>query len=333
MRWCCNLGLNRICLLVWMCLCRFVHLFFWFCFSGWGRNSPQSFDDSFWQRYSAAIVAFSGFSLIWMSVLELSLGSRWMRLLDEVLVQLDAWRGFVLAEWFGVRLMLEAPSELRDPDSGFSFFFFGMFFCFLSAGLETGLGLHLTVASPLSDTENSVNSVDADLVPAIGIPRSASCPSLVQLCNQQIAQLPVPSVGCNSPDPCSPSGPSFAEILCRGLDIVSQGFLVGGVSSRPISEDDRTSALGPAGASIKLEPHPPVCSVVDYAETMPPSESGRDSVPALSTVYPGYGVVDSTAVTHAAGMADLDFGVQLLLLLRGQVNDAEAVFSFLQWPH
>ncbi|GMH03539.1 hypothetical protein Nepgr_005378 [Nepenthes gracilis] len=320
------------------------------------------------------------------------------------------------------------------------------------AVLEPGLGLHLTVASPLSDTENSVNSVDADL----------------------IAQLPVPSVGCNSPDPCSPSGPSFAEILCRGLDTISQGFLVGGVSSRPISEDDRTGALGPMGASIKLEPHPPDvpvpdldpalscvpsvseraikpccvplsdvdappvvaaaalklppgsspvqcapgpsaeidpditpdsisrivrnhcliqsdpagrispiscepldvnrpdCSDVDYAETMPPSESGCVSVPALSTVYPDYGAVDSTAVTRAfsaafhlgspdqwnedelfarqaingwqrmarwhlfvdaAGMADLDFGVRLLLLLRGQVNDAEAVFSFLQWPH
>ncbi|GMH15576.1 hypothetical protein Nepgr_017417 [Nepenthes gracilis] len=188
----------------------------------------------------------------------------------------------------------------------------------------------------------------------------------------------------------------------EGLDTVSQGFLVGGVSSRPISEVDRTAALGPVGASIKLEPHPPsvavpdldpalsfvpsiseraikpccvplsdvdappvvaaaalklphgffffcqrtlgkthhpivpctpeerekalrkksdpaerispiscepldvnrpVCSDVDYAETMPPSESGRDSIPALSTVYPDYGAVDSTAVTRAFSAA------------------------------
>ncbi|GMH18570.1 hypothetical protein Nepgr_020411 [Nepenthes gracilis] len=43
-----------------------------------------------------------------------------------------------------------------------------------------------------------------------------------------------------------------------------------------------------------------------------------------------YDVHSSSKV--AAGMADLVVGVLLLLLLRGQWNDAEAVL-FLQWPH
>ncbi|GMG99211.1 hypothetical protein Nepgr_001051 [Nepenthes gracilis] len=85
--------------------------------------------------------------------------------------------------------------------------------------------LDVTVVSPMSDSENSVYSVDAESTPEVGIPRIASCPAMLQLCNQQISQLPVPSVGCNFPNPCLPIGHSYAEILCRGLDADSQGLL------------------------------------------------------------------------------------------------------------
>ncbi|GMH29498.1 hypothetical protein Nepgr_031341 [Nepenthes gracilis] len=179
------------------------------------------------------------------------------------------------------------------------------------AGLEPGLGLHLTVASPMSD---SVNSVDAELAPAVGIPRIASCPAMLQLCNQQIAQLPVPSVGCNSPDPCLPIGPSFAEILCRGLDADSQGFLVGGVSCWPISEEDSIAALGPVGASSTLEPHPPGVTVpeLEYALSLlpPVSERARGPVdhvvdlvnapPSISRIITKYSLDTSYQLGHGS---------------------------------
>ncbi|GMH03432.1 hypothetical protein Nepgr_005271 [Nepenthes gracilis] len=46
-----------------------------------------------------------------------------------------------------------------------------------------------------------------------------------------------------------------------------------------------------------LEVIRPVCSAVDSDESMPPNESGHDSVQTLSTVYPDYGALDSSAVS------------------------------------
>ncbi|GMH29910.1 hypothetical protein Nepgr_031753 [Nepenthes gracilis] len=63
--------------------------------------------------------------------------------------------------------------------------------------LKTGLGSNLTAASLLSVSERSENSVDAVSVFEVGFPRVASCPALMQLCNQQTDQPPVPSAGCN----------------------------------------------------------------------------------------------------------------------------------------
>ncbi|GMH12870.1 hypothetical protein Nepgr_014711 [Nepenthes gracilis] len=64
--------------------------------------------------------------------------------------------------------------------------------------METGLGPNLTAASLLSVSESSENSVDAESDTEVGIPRVASCPALLQVCNQQIDQPSVPSAGCNS---------------------------------------------------------------------------------------------------------------------------------------
>ncbi|GMH21201.1 hypothetical protein Nepgr_023043 [Nepenthes gracilis] len=64
--------------------------------------------------------------------------------------------------------------------------------------METGLGPNLTAASLLSVSERSENSVDAESVPEVGIPRVASCPALVQLCNQQIDLTYMPSAECQS---------------------------------------------------------------------------------------------------------------------------------------
>ncbi|GMH00821.1 hypothetical protein Nepgr_002660 [Nepenthes gracilis] len=136
-------------------------------------------------------------------------------------------------------------------------------------GLDLGLDIHLTVDSPMSDSENSVNSVDAEWVPEVGIPRIASCPAMLQLCIQQTGQLPVPSVGCNAPISYLPIGPSYAEILCCGIDADPPGFLVGGESCWPISEEDRLATLGLVGAPIKLDPHPPRVAVPKLGATLP----------------------------------------------------------------
>ncbi|GMH12962.1 hypothetical protein Nepgr_014803 [Nepenthes gracilis] len=64
--------------------------------------------------------------------------------------------------------------------------------------MDIGLGPNLTAASMLSVSERSENSVDAELVPEFGIPRVASCPALLQLCNQQIDNPSVPSAEYHS---------------------------------------------------------------------------------------------------------------------------------------
>ncbi|GMH20958.1 hypothetical protein Nepgr_022800 [Nepenthes gracilis] len=48
-----------------------------------------------------------------------------------------------------------------------------------------------------------------------------------------------------------------------------------------------------------LEINRPCSSAVDSDESMPPKESGHDSVQALSSVYPDYDALDSSAVSRA----------------------------------
>ncbi|GMH32050.1 hypothetical protein Nepgr_033894 [Nepenthes gracilis] len=136
-------------------------------------------------------------------------------------------------------------------------------------GVDLGLDLHLNADSPMSDSENSEISVGAESVPEVGIPRTASCPALLQLCIRQTGLLPVLSAGCNAPISCLPIGPSFAEILCRGIDADPPGFLVGGKVCWPISEEERLAALGLVGAPVKLDPHPTVVAVPKLESSLP----------------------------------------------------------------
>ncbi|GMH15598.1 hypothetical protein Nepgr_017439 [Nepenthes gracilis] len=135
--------------------------------------------------------------------------------------------------------------------------------------VDLRLDLHLTADSPMSEFENSVNSVDATSAPDIGIARTASCPAMMQLCIQQTGLIPVLSVGYNTPNSCLPIGPSYAEILCCGIDADPPGFLVGGESCWPISEEDRIAALGLVGA-----PLPPVLERASGLVSYPPGGSG-----------------------------------------------------------
>ncbi|GMH32001.1 hypothetical protein Nepgr_033845 [Nepenthes gracilis] len=59
--------------------------------------------------------------------------------------------------------------------------------------MEIGLSPKLNAACLMSTSERSENSMDAESVPEVGIPRVASCPALMQLYNQPF----VPSAGCN----------------------------------------------------------------------------------------------------------------------------------------
>ncbi|GMH30415.1 hypothetical protein Nepgr_032258 [Nepenthes gracilis] len=93
--------------------------------------------------------------------------------------------------------------------------------------VDTGLELQLTAGSPMSEPDNSMILVDAAL-PAVGIPRTASCPAMMQLC---------------SPKSRFPIGPSYAEILCCGISADPTGSLVGGEACWPISEEDRKAAF------------------------------------------------------------------------------------------
>ncbi|GMH15519.1 hypothetical protein Nepgr_017360 [Nepenthes gracilis] len=120
-----------------------------------------------------------------------------------------------------------------------------------NADLETGLSPYLTVASPTNDSESSENSVDAESNLEVGIPRIASCPAILQLCNQQIAQLSVPSAGLKAGFPrivgvlfvaiaalCSNSTGSF-----RSLQYSIPAFLEG---SREVAQLHEQQAHSPA---------------------------------------------------------------------------------------
>ncbi|GMH23536.1 hypothetical protein Nepgr_025379 [Nepenthes gracilis] len=52
-----------------------------------------------------------------------------------------------------------------------------------------------------------------------------------------------------------------------------------------------------------LEVNHPVCSAVDSDESLPPNESGHDSVQESSTMYSDYGASDSSAVSRAFAIA------------------------------
>ncbi|GMH19855.1 hypothetical protein Nepgr_021696 [Nepenthes gracilis] len=114
-------------------------------------------------------------------------------------------------------------------------------------GVDLGLDLHLNVDSPMSDSVNSVNLVDAESAP----------------------ELTVPSVGCNAQFHCLPIGPSYAEILCRGIDADPPGVLVGGESSLAIFKEDRLAALGTGVCPFKLDPHPPDVAVPKLESALP----------------------------------------------------------------
>ncbi|GMH07553.1 hypothetical protein Nepgr_009393 [Nepenthes gracilis] len=75
------------------------------------------------------------------------------------------------------------------------------------------------------------------------------CYDAVCIADRPILSL---SVGCNTPNSCLPIGPSYAEILCCGIDADPPGFLVGGEACWPISEEDRIAALGLVGAPLPL---------------------------------------------------------------------------------
>ncbi|GMH30443.1 hypothetical protein Nepgr_032286 [Nepenthes gracilis] len=160
-------------------------------------------------------------------------------------------------------------------------------------GVDLGLDLHLNAESPRSESENSGNSVASESVPEVGIPRSASCPAMGQLCTQQTGQLPVLSAGCNAPFAYLPIGPSFAEILCRGIDAGPPDFLVGGKECWPISEEDRLAALGLVGAPVKLDPQPTVVAV-------PKLECSTPLLPPVTEQYCGP-VVDPPGTLDLAG--------------------------------
>ncbi|GMH00857.1 hypothetical protein Nepgr_002696 [Nepenthes gracilis] len=166
--------------------------------------------------------------------------------------------------------------------------------------------LDVTVASPMSDSENFVYSVDAESAPEVGIPRMPPCPAMLQLCNQQISQLPVPSVGCSSPNSCLPISHSYAEILCRGLDADSQGFLVGGVPWWPISEEDRIAALGLVGASITLDPHPPGVAVLKL-------ESALSLLPPVSEQASGPVSYPPGPLDHAVALVNTPPSISRIL--------------------
>ncbi|GMH15609.1 hypothetical protein Nepgr_017450 [Nepenthes gracilis] len=155
------------------------------------------------------------------------------------------------------------------------------------SGLDLRLDLHLTVDSPMSDSENSVSSVDAVSAPEVGIPRTASCPAMVQLCIQQNGLLPVLSVGCNTPTSCLPIGPSYAAILCCGIDADLPGLLVGGEACWPIFEEDRIAALGPVGAPITLDPHPPRVVVPKFESALPLLPPVSEQASGLGSYPPG----------------------------------------------
>ncbi|GMH07538.1 hypothetical protein Nepgr_009378 [Nepenthes gracilis] len=108
--------------------------------------------------------------------------------------------------------------------------------------VDTGLDLHLTADSPRSEPDNSMILVDAAL-PAGVVPRTASCPALMQQCTQK-SHLPI--------------GPSYAEILCCGTGDDPTGSLVGGEACWPISVDDRKAALGLVDAPLDPVLEPPI---------------------------------------------------------------------------
>ncbi|GMH04707.1 hypothetical protein Nepgr_006547 [Nepenthes gracilis] len=110
------------------------------------------------------------------------------------------------------------------------------------SGLDLGLDLHLTMDSPMSDSENSVNSQTG----------------LVFVCLDATLQILAYQLV-----------PPIFEILCCGIDADPLGFLVGGEAFWPISEEDRIAALGLVGAPITLDPHPPGDAVPKLESSVP----------------------------------------------------------------
>ncbi|GMH21174.1 hypothetical protein Nepgr_023016 [Nepenthes gracilis] len=160
--------------------------------------------------------------------------------------------------------------------------------------VDLGLDLHLTADSPMCESENSVILVDAAL-PAVGIPRTASCPAMMQLCFQQTGLIPVLSVGSNTPKTCLPIGPSYAEILCCGIDADPPGFLVGGEACWPISEEDRIAALG-----LVVAPLAPVLEPASGLVSYPPGPLDIKTPPSISSILTKYSLDTSYHLGHGS---------------------------------
>ncbi|GMH22108.1 hypothetical protein Nepgr_023951 [Nepenthes gracilis] len=191
--------------------------------------------------------------------------------------------------------------------------------------METSLGPNLTAASLLSVSESSKNSVDAESDPEVGIPRVASCPALLQLCNQQIDQPSMPSAGCNSAGIKSHAPP--AESLSH---------------LSPSSPDDQACLDGSSQVSVDVQ-----TSVVSGAEgdfeflsRFLPGVEGAVlwscwSFPGVTSVIPGSVLMQLIAVYVAFVPLLSGPKCDLLLLLIGsyQRNANQMRFLLLgYWP-
>ncbi|GMH16914.1 hypothetical protein Nepgr_018755 [Nepenthes gracilis] len=149
---------------------------------------------------------------------------------------------------------------------------------------DPGLELHLTADSPRSEPDNSMILVDVAL-PAVGFPRTASCPAMMQLC---------------TPKSRFPVGPSYAEILCGGIGAVPTGSLVGGEASWQISEDDRRAALGLVDDPLDPVLEPPI-GLVYYPPGPPdPEVDLHKTPPSISRILTKYSLDTSLHLGHGS---------------------------------
>ncbi|GMH21249.1 hypothetical protein Nepgr_023091 [Nepenthes gracilis] len=165
--------------------------------------------------------------------------------------------------------------------------------------VDPGLDLHLTADSPRSESDNSVILVDAAL-PAVGIPRTVSCPAMMQLYFQQTGLIPVLAVGSNSPKSRLPIGPSYAEILCCGIGADPTGSVVGGEAYWPISEEDRIAALRLVVAPLApvLEP---ASGLVSYPPgPLDPAVDLTKTPPSISCILTKYSLDTSFHLGHGS---------------------------------